>query len=132
MSAALEVVRVAGLAMVQDRGRPGRMHEGVPPGGALVPDLLARANRAVGNAVGAAGIEVVGTVEVVARGGGVRVATEEGVARALGEGEAWRVEGKKELRVRYVAVRGGVDVPVVLGGRGTLLVAGFGGWRGEG
>ena len=46
MSGVLEVVRIAGLATIQDGGRPGRMHEGIPPGGALVPELLARANRA--------------------------------------------------------------------------------------
>src|SRR5207237_2248896 len=60
MSAALEMVAVAGLATVQDAGRPGRMHEGIPAGGALVPELLARANRAVGNAPGAAALEIFG------------------------------------------------------------------------
>ena len=35
-------------------------------------------------------------------------------------------------RVRYVAVRGGIDAPRVLGGRGTLLGAGLGGHDGRG
>jgi allophanate hydrolase subunit 2 len=48
----------------------------------------------------------------------------------LHDGEPWTVacEG---ARVAYLAVRGGVDVPVVLGGRGTLLVASLGGFDGR-
>ena len=42
----LEIVRVLGLATVQDRGRPGRLFEGVPAGGPFVPELWARANLA--------------------------------------------------------------------------------------
>ncbi len=44
MSGALEVVAVTGPALVEDGGRKGHLHEGVPPGGALVPELLALAN----------------------------------------------------------------------------------------
>ena len=38
------------------------MHEGVPPGGPLVPELLVRANAAVGNEETEAGLEVFGTI----------------------------------------------------------------------
>jgi biotin-dependent carboxylase-like uncharacterized protein len=127
---ALVVTRVLGLATVQDGGRPGRMHEGVPPGGPLVPELLARANAAVDNAHGAAAIEILGAVSIAARGGVVVVASEGDAAVRLDDGATWTVECR-EARVRYLAVRGGLDVPAVLGGRGTLLTAGIGGWEGR-
>lgn len=127
---ALVVARVAGPAAVQDAGRPGRMHEGVPPGGALVPALLARANAAAGNAPGAAALECFGAIALVARGE-VTVGLDDGRALAMRDGERLEVEAPRAPRVRYVAVRGGVDVPVVLGGRGTLVVAGLGGHEGR-
>ena len=128
----LEVVAVAGLATVQDRGRPGRMHEGVPPGGPLVPAFLARANATVENDPGEAGLEVFGSLSVVVHGNGpLSIATDEGRAIALGPGDRFDLHPSKAARVRYLAVRGGIDVPVVLGGLGTLLVAGMGGLEGR-
>ena len=62
MSCAL--LTVLGLVTIQDRGRPGRMHEGLPPGGALVPELLTRAKRLARNRDGAAAIEVRGTITI--------------------------------------------------------------------
>ncbi|HVV23197.1 MAG TPA: allophanate hydrolase subunit 2 family protein, partial [Pseudonocardiaceae bacterium] len=44
-------------ALVQDLGRPGHAHLGVPPSGALDVPALRLANRLVGNAESAAGIE---------------------------------------------------------------------------
>lgn len=121
---------MAGLAWVQDGGRPGRMHEGVPAGGALVPELLARANAAVGNPGGYAALEVFGAITLGARGAPILVASEDGVPRELVAGREWRLEGAGR-RVRYAAVRGGIAVPEVLGGRGTLLVARLGGQEGR-
>ncbi len=60
------VVHVAGLATVQDLGRPGFMHMGVPVGGALCPELSTRANAAAGNEAGEATIELIGAVMVSA------------------------------------------------------------------
>jgi allophanate hydrolase subunit 2 len=102
----IRVVSVQGLALVQDGGRPGRMHEGVPPGGALVPEALAAANAAVGNASDAAAIEHYGRIELEV----------DGAARAF----------VPDGRVGYVAIAGGLDAPLVLGGRGALLGAGIG------
>ncbi len=125
----IEVVRSAGLATVQDGGRRGRMHEGVPAGGALVPELLARANAAVRNGHDTAAIELFGSITLRAHTP-VLVAADDAVPHAMGAREAWTVACDR-ARVRYIAVRGGVDVPPVLGGRGTLLVAGFGGHEGR-
>jgi len=129
VTAALEVTAVAGVSTVQDGGRPGHMHDGVPPGGALVPELLARANAAVRNARAAAGIEVVGALSLRALVD-VLVSTDDGVARLLDAGATWAMSSRGE-RVAYAAVYGGIDVPVVLGGRGTLVAAGFGGLEGR-
>lgn len=125
----ITVVAVSGLATVQDAGRPGHMHEGVPPGGALVTELLARANAAVGNGPEEAAIEVIGTITLAASDGSI-VGCDDGSRASLTDGVPWEVACRAR-RVRYVAVRGGIDVPVVLGGRGTLLGAGFGGHEGR-
>ncbi|MCP3138727.1 5-oxoprolinase subunit C family protein [Pyxidicoccus xibeiensis] len=130
MAGWLDIVSVGGPATVQDAGRPGRMHHGVPPGGPLVPELLALANRAVGNAWGTAAVECIGRLEVRARGRGARVSVD-GRAFAVAEGETFTVPAPSELSVRYVAVDGGLAVPEVLGGRGTLLVARLGGQEGR-
>jgi biotin-dependent carboxylase-like uncharacterized protein len=115
--------------MVQDAGRPGHMHEGVPPGGALVPELLARANVAARNAPGAAAIESFGALSLEAREDAL-VAFDDGKARPLSAGTSLTI-ASDGARVRYVAVRGGIDVPELLGGRGTLLVASLGGHEGR-
>jgi allophanate hydrolase subunit 2 len=116
---ALAIERVAGLCAIQDGGRRGHMHEGVPRGGALVPELLARANRLACNAWGAPAIEIFGSMRVVADGALV-AATENG-AIDLAPGVAATIE-----RARYLAVAGGFDVLRVLDGRGALPVAGIG------
>jgi biotin-dependent carboxylase-like uncharacterized protein len=125
----IEVVSVAGLATIQDGGRTGHMHEGVPPGGALAPGLFARANAAARNPRGEAAIEVFGAIAIAARGHLV-VATDDGGTAALDEGQTYSLSTHK-TRVRYLAVRGGIDVPRVLGSRGTLLVARLGGHEGR-
>jgi allophanate hydrolase subunit 2 len=103
----IEIVRAIGLCTVQDLGRRGHMHDAVPPGGALVPELLVAANRRVGNPDGAAAIEVLG--QLVVKHEGREVIVESAPRRAA-----------------YFAVRGGIEAPRVLDGRGTLLCAGLG------
>jgi KipI family sensor histidine kinase inhibitor len=125
------LTKVAGPALLVDGGRPGHMHEGVPPGGALVPEALARANAALGNAAGACAIELYGAVAVRAVGGAVAIADDRRGAILLRDGEAAEIATGGEVRARYLAVPDGFDVPDVLGGRGTLLVAGLGGLEGR-
>ncbi|MFC8847081.1 MULTISPECIES: biotin-dependent carboxyltransferase family protein [unclassified Micromonospora] len=54
----LEVLRAGALTTVQDQGRPGWAHLGVPRSGALDPTALRLANRLVGNPEDAAGLEI--------------------------------------------------------------------------
>jgi biotin-dependent carboxylase-like uncharacterized protein len=124
----IEIVRAFGASTIQDLGRPGVMHMGVPRGGALAPALLARANLAVGNDPNAAAIEVAGTMTLRARTR-LAVALDDGAVQTLASDQTLDVDGA--ARVRYVAVGGGIHVPRVLGGRGTLLVATLGGFDGR-
>ena len=125
----IEILSIAGLALVQDGGRPGYMHLGIPPGGALVPRDRARANRHARNAWNLPAIELVGKLSVVAIDRAL-VATDEGPAM-LAAGERFDLSSLGDRRVRYLAFHGGIDVPVVHGGRGTLLVAALGGFQGR-
>jgi allophanate hydrolase subunit 2 len=125
----LQITKVVGLATIQDAGRRGQLHQGIPPGGALVPELLGRANSAADNPYGEAAIEAFGSITLVAQGR-AQIGCDDGTTAELREGESWTLTCGA-ARVRYVAVRGGVDVPSVLGGRGTLLVASLGGLEGR-
>jgi biotin-dependent carboxylase-like uncharacterized protein len=127
----LLIERVAGLATVQDLGRPGWMHEGIPAGGALVPKFLARANQAVGNPGSAAAVEIFGRLTVSCRQGPLALGREDGSVQRMAAGESLTIATPSSQRVAYLAVGGGLAVPVVCGGRGTLLVAGLGGHEGR-
>lgn len=118
----LIVTRALGLCTVQDLGRLGHMHEGVPHGGALVPDLLVRANRLAGNRDDAAAIEVQGRLVVTATTP-MTVATD--TARLLRVGDELEVISEPR-RVAYLAIRGGIDSRIILDGRGALLSGGIG------
>jgi len=124
----ITILHVAGLATVQDLGRPGFMHMGVPVGGALSPELSARANAAAGNHAGEATIELIGAITLRADTPTL-VATDDGHARQLAQAETFTLPSSPQLR--YIAVRGGIDVPVVLGARATLLIAALGGHHGR-
>ena len=132
MSASVEILRVRGAALLQDGGRRGHMHEGVPPGGALVPELLARANLAVGNRWDAPAIEVFGALTLALRQGCPRLATEGGALAEHGDDRGGG-DGTHEIAgPRYVAVAGGFEAPLVMGGRGALPSAGIGAWLRKG
>ena len=120
----LAIERAFGLVTVQDLGRAGHMHEAVPPGGPLVRRALIAANRAARNPDGAPALEVLGQLAVRAETD-VEVATDRDGARVLRAGETLAI-ASEPARVSYLAIRGGIDAPLVLGGRGTLLVARLG------
>ncbi len=134
------VVEPGPLATVQDLGRPGYAHLGVPGSGAADRGALMLANRLVGNRESAAGIE--STL------GGLRLSVDRDILVAVtGAHAVVRVDGRPvgghaatlvpaggELFVEppawgarcYVAVRGGIDVPPVLGSRSTDTLSGLG------
>jgi biotin-dependent carboxylase-like uncharacterized protein len=138
------VVKPGLLASVQDLGRHGHRDLGICPGGALDALALTLANRLVGNAPGAAGIELtMGRCELrfeadtrIALAGGDFGARLDGVplapywSVAVRAGQSLVLGAGAGLRA-WLAVAGGIDVPVVLGSRSTDLKAGFGGHRGR-
>lgn len=134
-------VRAAGpLTTLQDLGRPGFAALGVSGSGALDRRALALGNRLVGNAEGAAGLEITGggfsgvadrDVWIAVTGawgpvsvGGRPVDPNHPVFVAAGA----PVEiGPATFGLRYyLAVSGGWDVPPVLGSRSTDLLSGIG------
>jgi biotin-dependent carboxylase-like uncharacterized protein len=128
--AALEITASTVCSTIQDRGRPGQLSRGLPPGGPLDPFVFSAANRAVGNEPGAAAIEIMlGGLRARARGE-ILVSIDGAQAITLKEGDELRVD-PNERAVRYVAVRGGIDVPVLIGSRGSVLAARFGGFEGR-
>lgn len=141
----LEVV-VGGLSTtVQDEGRPGLGAQGISPGGAMDRAAALLANRLVGNPPGAAVLEscVAGpTVRVSAPVIAALTGASAGLSvdgRTLPVDRAHRLPAGAICTVlpgpagvrSYLAVRGGIDVPPVIGSRSTDLTAGVGGLDGR-
>ncbi|GAB3211790.1 biotin-dependent carboxyltransferase family protein [Nocardia tengchongensis] len=137
---ALRVDRVGPLATIQDLGRPGWFDSGVGAAGAADRASLRLANRLVGNAEGAAGIEVLlGGLELLAQrhvtvavtGASAPVTVDD---RPMGTASVLEIEEGQRLRLgfaasglrSYVAVRGGIEVSPVLGSRSRDTLSGIG------
>ena len=126
----LLVVAAPPGATLQDAGRPGWLHAGVPPSGPLDATAHAAANLAVGNDPRDAAIEIpLGAMRVRAKD--ALTLSVDGETPVLLENGGEFVVPANERAVRYLAVRGGFDAPLVLGSRATLVVAGFGGFQGR-
>lgn len=143
-TAAFTVVAPGMQTTVQDAGRPGNASLGVTASGAADRGALARANRAVGNAEGAAALEALGgglvlradralTVAVSGADAPILVETprgrrDEAPDRAFGlhPGERLRL-GMPERGLRcYVAVRGGIAGRPELGSLAHDSLSGLG------
>lgn len=126
----IEILEAPPGATLQDAGRPGLLAQSIPPSGPLDPPTHAAANRAVGNEARACAIEVpLGRLRV--RALGEVLASIDGQAPVrLREGDELTVEPGSSA-VRYLALAGGIDVPLVLGSRSTLLTARMGGLEGR-
>lgn len=133
------------LTTVQDLGRPGWGSAGVAPSGAMDAFALRAANLLVGNDADAAGLEITITgpelvfmdAAVVALAGAPFDVALDGTPAP--RGESIRVSsggrlviGRATIGARgYLAVRGGIDVPLILGSRSTHVAAGLGGKLGR-
>ncbi|MEU4333157.1 biotin-dependent carboxyltransferase family protein [Micromonospora lupini] len=138
--AEIEVLRAGALTTVQDLGRPGWAHLGVPRSGALDPTALRLANRLVGNPEHAAGLEITLTgctlrlthaVTVAITGAEVAVRAgdrpgDTGRPLTVPAGTVLRVGPARRGVRSWLAVAGGIDVPPVLGSRATDTLAGLG------
>lgn len=141
----IEVLRPGLLTTVQDGGRWGQQALGVPVAGAMDTASLRHANLLVGNPAGAAALEITllgprlraAAPLVVAVAGAPFELDVDGRPQpmdapfTLGAG-AVLTFGRRHLGARaYLAVAGGLDVPLVLGSRATHLVSRMGGLDGR-
>lgn len=140
MTRHLTVLDPGPLSTVQDRGRPGWAHLGVPRSGVADGPAAALANRLVGNPEDAAVVETTlggvvlqvstaMTLAVTGADAGVHV-DRRPVARVepltLHAGQVLRVGPARTGLRSYVAVAGGITVPPVLGSRATDTLSGIG------
>ena len=130
---------------VQDRGRYGYQRFGVPVSGAMDEFALRAANLLVGNDQGAA------CLEMTALGPGIKVLADTWIAVTGGDlspklngdliprwqtvevpaGGVLSFDEMRDGMRAYLAVAGGIDVPVVMGSRSTYISAGIGGLEGR-
>ena len=148
-SRTLIVVRPGISCLVEDLGRPGMAAQGLSRSGAADRGAAQRANRIVGNRVGAAVLEVIpgrfaaragGPLLVAVTGAAAEIAVVGGFRRrdspiALGVGHTLTItapsvssgsSGPSDGLRCYLAVRGGIAVDSVLGSRSSDLLAGIG------
>lgn len=133
----IEVLRPGPLTTVQDGGRHGLAHLGVPAAGPADWLSHALANRLVGNADGAAALEITLTGPTLRCGRdvalavvGAAVAVDGSAApsgRTLFVRAGQRIAIGRTVGARgYAAVAGGFTVPVTLGSRSTDTLSGLG------
>lgn len=142
---AIEVIKPGLATTVQDAGRVGYYNVGIPLSGALDQYSFRAANLLVGNDENAAAIEctLLGPElrfhddAVIAVTGSAMTPKLDGTPTATGEAIAVRagtVVSFDFMRTgarAYIAVAGGIDVPVVLGSRSTYGLGAFGGFMGR-
>lgn len=136
----IEILLPGPHTTVQDLGRPGLAALGVGHSGAADPGALRLANRLVGNVESAACLELTfggirlrstsaGTLALAGAPCPVRVGGRDAAVHtpiSVAVGEQMQV-GRPTAGLRtYLAVRGGIDVPAVLGSRSTDVLAGLG------
>jgi|KBSSwiStaDraftv2_1062776.scaffolds.fasta_scaffold61252_2 biotin-dependent carboxylase-like uncharacterized protein len=134
----LEVLATGPLATVQDLGRPGYAHLGVPRSGALDQPALERANRLVGNSLDKAGLELSqgrfaavfhAEALIAVTGAPADVRVDETMVRGattVAKGQKLEIGAPTSGMHCYLAVRGGIDVPEVLGSRSSDTLSGIG------
>lgn len=142
---AVKVIQPGLSTTVQDLGRPGYYNIGIPLSGGMDRFALACANMLVGNKDGAAVLEAVfmgpelqftedATVAVT---GAELPPKVNGDARPgwtsfkVKKGQTLSFEFLKKGARAYIAVSGGIDVPVVLGSRSTYTLGALGGHQGR-
>lgn len=136
---AITVVQPGLFTTVQDLGRRGYRATGVPLSGAADSVSLRLANLLVGNPEDAAGIECTLLGPTLRFDRDATVALVGASFPGLLANRAVRVAAGTEITLGHatlgcrgsLAVAGGIDLPLVLGSRSTLVTAGFGGHAGR-
>ncbi len=141
----IKVITPGILTTIQDLGRPGYYHLGIPVGGAMDRMALRAANLLVGNAEDAAGLEAVFM-------GPELEFTEDTTIAVCGADLPLKVNGEMKsgwtaIPIRsgdrlsfdflrtgariYIAISGGIVTPPALGSRSTYCVGALGGYEGR-
>jgi biotin-dependent carboxylase-like uncharacterized protein len=142
---AVKVISPGLSTSVQDLGRPGYYHIGIPEGGGMDRFATRIANILVGNEPGAAVLEAtfMGPELEFTAPATVAVTGGELPPKVNGEDrptwESFPVKAGDRLSFgylksgarAYIAISGGVDVPVVLGSRSTYVLGALGGFEGR-
>jgi biotin-dependent carboxylase-like uncharacterized protein len=142
---AIKVVKPGLSTTVQDLGRPGYYHIGIPLSGGMDRFSLSVANWLVGNPEDAAVLEAtfLGPELEFTSDAAVAVAGAELPPKVDGEprptwtsfavkkGQTLAFDFLKSGARAYVAISGGVDVPIVLGSRSTYTLGALGGFQGR-
>jgi len=141
----IEVIKPGLSTTVQDLGRPGFYHLGIPLSGAMDRAALRTANLLVGNAESMAGLEMTflgpelrfTTDTMLAVTGADLPPKLDGKAQpgwtsfAVKAGQVLSFDFLRSGARAYLAVAGGIDVPEVLGSRSTYVLGGLGGLEGR-
>ena len=142
---AVNVIKPGLSTTVQDLGRPGYYHIGIPLSGAMDRLAAKAANWLVGNKEGAAVLEAVFmgpelkfTEEATVAVTGAELPPKvDGEARdtwtsfKVKKGQTLSFDFLKKGARAYIAISGGIDVPVVLGSRSTYALGALGGFKGR-
>jgi len=142
---AVKVIKPGLATSVQDLGRPGYFHLGIPLGGAMDRLALRAANLLVGNVDNAACLEAVfvgpeleftadTTVAVTGADMPLKVDDVEKpgwTSFKVTAGQTLSFGFLKSGARIYIAFAGGVDVPVALGSRSTYAIGALGGFKGR-
>lgn len=138
---ALEVLHTGPLALVEDLGRPGLAHIGVTHSGAADRRSHTLANRLVANPDDCATIEItLGGFSARVHGGTIHIAVTGADARPTADGIPFGINSVRRVTPgqvislgapasglrSYLGVRGGIDVPAVLGSRSYDTLSGIG------
>ena len=136
----IHVIKPGLLTMVQDLGRHGYTHFGVSPAGAADHVSFRIANLLVGNDANAPTLEItlVGpTLEfevsatIAITGHGALASTPMNEALEVAAGTRLVVGSLSAGARAYVAVRGGLAIPQIMGSCSTFLPANIGGFEGQ-
>ncbi len=141
----LKIIKPGLSTSVQDLGRPGYFHLGIPIGGAMDRYALRAANMLVGNDEGAAGLEAVfmgpeieftedATVAVCGADMPMMVdgeAVEPWTSFDVKSGQTLSFGFLKTGARIYIAVSGGIATPPDLGSRSTYPIGALGGVEGR-
>jgi biotin-dependent carboxylase-like uncharacterized protein len=141
----IKVIKPGLSTTVQDLGRPGYYHLGIPISGGMDRMALRAANLLVGNNEGDAVLEAVFmgpelkflVDSVVGVTGGEMVPRIDGDAKKtwtsfeVKAGQTLGFEYLKHGARTYIGISGGVDVPIVLGSRSTYSLGALGGLKGR-